>query len=48
MTALVLVAFFTFFGSLLLYKVVNWFIPLLVSEESEQLGLDLSQHNETF
>ena len=42
------VAFFTFFGSILLYKVANWFIPLRVSEESEQLGLDLSQHNEKF
>lgn len=48
MMALILVAFFTFFGSILLYKVVNWFIPLRVSEESEQLGLDLSQHNEKF
>ncbi len=48
MMALVLVAFFTFFGSILLYKVANWFIPLRVSEESEQLGLDLSQHNEKF
>ena len=48
MVALVLVAFFAFFGSILLYKTVNWFIPLRVSEESEQLGLDLSQHNEKF
>ena len=48
MMALVLVAFFAFFGSILLYKTVNWFIPLRVSEESEQLGLDLSQHNEKF
>jgi Amt family ammonium transporter len=46
--ALLLVASFTFFGSLLLYKVANWFIPLRVSEASEQLGLDLSQHNEKF
>ncbi|MQP25141.1 ammonium transporter [Flavobacterium sp. LMO8] len=48
MMALVLVAFFTFFGSILLYKIVNWFIPLRVSEESEQIGLDLTQHNEKF
>ena len=48
MAALVLVASFTFFGSLLLYKVANWFIPLRVSEASEHLGLDLSQHNEKF
>lgn len=48
MIALVLVAAFTFFGSLLLYKVTNFFIPLRVSEESEAIGLDLSQHDEKF
>lgn len=46
MIALVLVAAFTFFGSIALYKVTNFFIPLRVSEESEAIGLDLSQHNE--
>jgi ammonium transporter, Amt family len=46
MMALILVAFFTFLGSILLYKVANWFIPLRVSEDSERIGLDLSQHNE--
>lgn len=48
MTALLLVAAFSFFGALLLYKFTNLFIPLRVSEESEQLGLDLSQHDESF
>jgi Amt family ammonium transporter len=48
MIALVLVAAFTFFGSIILYKVTNFFIPLRVSEASEALGLDLSQHNEKF
>jgi Amt family ammonium transporter len=48
MTALVLVGVFTFFGSLVLYKVTNWFIPMRVSEDSELIGLDLSQHNENF
>ena len=48
MLALVLVSGFTFFGALLLYKVTNLFIPLRVSQESEKLGLDLSQHNEKF
>jgi Amt family ammonium transporter len=43
---LVLVSVFTFAGSLLLFKVTNLFIPLRVSEESEQLGLDISQHDE--
>ena len=46
MMAMVLVAAFSFFGAMLLYKVTNFFIPLRVSEEAEQLGLDLSQHNE--
>ncbi|RYJ43714.1 ammonium transporter [Flavobacterium beibuense] len=47
MIALVLVAVFSFFGAMVLYRFTNLFIPLRVSEESEQLGLDLSQHNET-
>ncbi|MHA3789576.1 ammonium transporter [Flavobacterium hauense] len=46
MMAMALVAAFSFFGAMLLYKVTNFFIPLRVSEEAEQLGLDLSQHNE--
>lgn len=47
MIALLLVAVFTFFGAFLLFKITNIIIPLRVSEESEHLGLDLSQHNET-
>ncbi|MCB9202309.1 MAG: ammonium transporter [Flavobacteriales bacterium] len=46
MVALILVSIFTFFGSILLYKFTNVIIPLRVSEESEELGLDLSQHDE--
>ena len=46
MIALVLVATFSFFGAIVLYKVTNFFIPLRVSEEAEEQGLDLSQHNE--
>lgn len=46
MMALVLVAAFSFFGAMLLYRFTNLFIPLRVSEEAEQQGLDLSQHNE--
>ncbi|MDV7392708.1 hypothetical protein RZS08_15175, partial [Arthrospira platensis SPKY1] len=46
MLALVLVSLFTFFGALLLYKITNSIIQLRVSEEAEQIGLDLSQHNE--
>jgi Amt family ammonium transporter len=48
MAALILVAGFTFFGSIALYKITNFIIPLRVSEESEIIGLDLSQHDEKF
>ncbi|MBK0371105.1 ammonium transporter [Flavobacterium agrisoli] len=47
MMALVLVSIFTFFGAYLLFKVTNWIIPMRVSEESEHIGLDLSQHDES-
>lgn len=47
MIALVLVSGFTFFGALALYKLTNIIIPLRVSDESERVGLDLSQHNES-
>ncbi|MCL8537293.1 ammonium transporter [Chryseobacterium gallinarum] len=48
MIALALVSVFTFSGSLLLYKITDSIIPLRVSEESENKGLDLSQHGERF
>lgn len=44
--ALVGVAIFTFFGSLLLYKVVDMLLAIRVTPEQEQRGLDLSQHGE--
>lgn len=47
MLALVLVSVFTFFGAIMLYKITDFIIPLRVSEESEHLGLDLSQHDES-
>ncbi|HLA56416.1 MAG TPA: ammonium transporter [Flavobacterium sp.] len=47
MAALVIVSVFTFFGSLVLFKITNAIIPLRVSEDAEDLGLDLSQHDET-
>lgn len=47
MMALILVSLFAFFGSLLLYKITNSIITLRVSEESENMGLDLSQHEES-
>ena len=45
--ALVIVAVFTFGGSLILYKLTDMIIPLRVEEEQEHEGLDLSQHGET-
>ena len=44
--ALVFVAVFSFAGSYLLYKITDLIIPLRVSEEQEEIGLDLSQHGE--
>ena len=34
-------------GSYLLYKLTNAIIPLRVTEEQEEIGLDLSQHGES-
>jgi Amt family ammonium transporter len=47
MTALMLVSIYTFFGAYFLFKITNRIIPMRVSEESEIMGLDLSQHDET-
>ena len=44
--ALVIVAAFSFGGSLLIYKLVDRLVPLRVTDEHEALGLDLSQHDE--
>jgi Amt family ammonium transporter len=38
---------FTFFGALVIYKITDFIIPLRVEETSEELGLDISQHNES-
>ncbi len=45
--ALLLVSAFTFFGALLLYRLVGVFTPLRVTESEELLGLDISQHEES-
>src|SRR3954452_21281148 len=44
MIALVIVAAFSFFGSLILYKITDLSIPLRVTEDQEHEGLELSQH----
>jgi Amt family ammonium transporter len=46
MLALLIVSVFTFFGSLLLYKITDKIIPLRVTEDAEDVGLDESQHGE--
>ena len=45
--ALVIVAAYSFIGSLILYKITDMIIPLRVSHDEEEAGLDLSQHGET-
>lgn len=45
--ALVIVAAYTFFGSLLIYKITSFITKLRVSKEEENIGLDISQHAET-
>lgn len=45
--AVVIVGVYSFFGSYLLYKLVEKIIPLRVFAEHEEIGLDLSQHGET-
>lgn len=45
--ALLIVSAFTFFGSLLLYRLVVFFTPLRVTAEEEAMGLDISQHEES-
>lgn len=44
--ALVIVSVFAFTASYFLFFVVNKITPLRVSEEKEELGLDISQHGE--
>ena len=44
--ALVFVALFSFGGSYVLYRLTDLIIPLRVSPDQEELGLDLSQHGE--
>src|SRR6266851_1906806 len=44
--ALVFVTVFAFVGSFVLYKVTDFFIPLRVTPDEEEVGLDISQHGE--
>jgi len=44
--ALIIVGTFAFVGSYLLFKLVNKLLPMRVTFEQEQVGLDISQHGE--
>ena len=46
LTALVIVSVFAFTASYFLFYIVNKITPLRVSEDREELGLDISQHGE--
>jgi len=48
MLAIVIVGVFVFGGSYLLYWVTSCFIPVRVSQHSEEIGLDISQHDELY
>lgn len=46
--ALVITVAYSFAVSLLLYYIINKFIPFRVSDANEEIGLDVSQHNESY
>ena len=46
--ALVIVSVFTFGGSLLMYKITDLIVPMRISPHGEKIGLDISQHDETY
>lgn len=46
--ALVIVSAFTFGGSLLMYKITDMIVPLRISPHGEKIGLDISQHDESY
>jgi Amt family ammonium transporter len=46
LTALIIVSVFAFTASYALFFIVNKITPLRVSEEKEELGLDITQHGE--
>ena len=46
--ALVIVGIFTFGGSMLLYKITDMIVPMRISPHGERIGLDISQHDESY
>ena len=46
--ALIITVTYSFIVSFLLYYIINKFIPFRVSDVNEEIGLDVSQHNESY
>ncbi|HLO39092.1 MAG TPA: ammonium transporter [Lacibacter sp.] len=46
--ALGIVVAFSFTASFIIFKFINFILPLRVTEEEEELGLDATQHNEKY
>jgi Amt family ammonium transporter len=46
--ALVIVGVFTFGGSMLMYKITDLIVPMRISPHGEKIGLDISQHDESY
>lgn len=46
--ALLIVGTFTFCGAWLIYKITDLLVPLRVSPHEEKIGLDISQHDESY
>ncbi len=45
---LAIVVAFSFTASFLIFKFINFILPMRVTEEEEELGLDATQHNEKY
>jgi len=46
--ALLIVVAYSFIVSFLIFKFINFILPIRVSEEEEELGLDFTQHDEKY
>jgi ammonium transporter, Amt family len=46
--AMLIVAGYSFTVSFGIFKFINWVLPLRVSKEEEEIGLDATQHNELY
>jgi Amt family ammonium transporter len=46
--ALVIVVAYSFIVSYAIFKFINFILPMRVSSEDEELGLDASQHDEKY